>query len=156
MRTKTESIISEMSNYWGAFYTHTQDKDDLESFDIEEASNGDYSSLCDADITVDEVQKALKTISPGKATGLDDIPPALLSDRSTVLAQALVLAFSEILRSGEFPQEWKTDRRIPIYKSGGRASVGNYRLVAIHSVFRKIICTIIHNRKTTFIALDDA
>ena len=64
--------------------------------------------------------------------------------------------FSDVLQSGEFPKAWKTDRRKPIYKSGGRLSVGNYRLVAIHSIFRKIICSILHERIRSFVHLDDA
>ena len=128
----------------------------LIEFDIENAANGEYHELCDKDITKEEVKNALKTISPRKASGLDDIAPVLLCDKSDMLCTALALVFSDVLQSGQFPKVWKTDRRKPIYKSGGRLSVGNYRLVAIHSIFRKIICSILHERVRSFIHLDDA
>ena len=34
--------------------------------------------------------------------------------------------------------------------------MSNYRLIAIHSVFRKLLCSIIHERIRGFIKLDDA
>jgi len=79
-----------------------------------------------------------------------------LKDKSNTLVRALTILFNEVLNSGNFPNQWKTDKRIPLYKSGGKTVVSNYRLIAIHSVFRKIFCTILHERIRSFIKLDDA
>ena len=54
------------------------------------------------------------------------------------------------------PAQWKTDRRTPIHKKGSKADVTKYRLIAIHSIFRKLFCTIIDKRIREFVALDDA
>ena len=50
----------------------------------------------------------------------------------------------------------ETDRRLPIHQTGSTAEVDNYRLLAIHSIFRKLYCTIIDRRIRSFVQLDDA
>ena len=137
-------------------FTHEKDRADLANFDVEAASEGDFPRICDRAISQKEVEDALKKLSPGKATGLDDIPPVLLCDRSKALTKALTYIFNDLLQSGTFPKQWKTDRRIVLYKKGGKTIVSNYRLIAIHSVFRKLLCCIIHERIRGFIKLDDA
>jgi len=80
-------------------------------------SGGQYPEIYDKDISQKEVEDALKKISPKKATGLDDIPPALLCDRSNILARTLTVVFNDLLQTATFPKAWKTDRRSVIYKS---------------------------------------
>jgi len=155
-RTHTHDILQSFREYWSDLFTHEQDKADLQKFDIDQACEGKYPSICDEEITQKETEGALRTLKSGKASGLDDIPPEFLKDRSSTLVRALTLVFNEVLDSGNFPKQWKTDKRIPLYKSGGKTLVSNYRLIAIHSIFRKIFCTILHERIRTFIQLDDA
>ena len=50
----------------------------------------------------------------------------------------------------------ETGQTVSLHKKGSKSNVGNYRLLAIHSVFRKIFCSILHDRIRTFIELDDA
>ena len=45
-----------------------------------------------------------------------------------------------------FLRTGKWIKGIPIYKKGDKLDPGNYRPVAIHSVFRKIFCKIIYDR----------
>ena len=72
-------------------------------------------------------------------------------------SSTLTKLFSKILLGGKFPHAWKHDRRTPIHKPDtDTTDVSNYRLLAIHSVFRKLFCTIIDRRLRQFIELDDA
>jgi len=68
----------------------------------------------------------------------------------------LLEIFNQVLATGQFPSEWKTDRRTPIHKSGRTTDVDKYRLLAIHAVCRKIFCTIAKYRVDGIIELDDA
>ena len=73
-----------------------------------------------------------------------------------MLTAGLQRLFNKVFTSGVFPTGWKTDRRIPIHKKGPKTKVTKYRLIAIHSVFRKLFCTIIDRRIRSFVTLDDA
>jgi len=61
-----------------------------------------------------------------------------------------------ILASGVYPLEWKSDRRIPLFKKGSKLNVTNFRMIAIHSVFRKLFNKIMERRVRSFVKLDDA
>ena len=156
MRLKTEHILKCFREYWMSVFTHDQDKIDLQNLDINSLAEVNEDNADQPEISCDEVKKALQKVKPNKATGLDDISPALLCDRNNTLTTALKIVFNEILQSGKFPKKWKTDRRKPIFKSGDRTSVNNYRLLAIHSIFRKIFCTVLLQRLTEIVSLDDA
>ena len=156
IKTTTNGILQIFHDYWSNLFSHAQDQTDIDNFDVDAASMGEIPEICDAEITQKEVENALKQVSPNKSMGLDDISPAFLCDRSDELVQALTLVFNDVLSSGQFPKQWKTDRRIALYKNNGKSIVSNYRLLAIHSVFRKIFCSIIHDRIRTFLQLDDA
>ena len=156
MKLGIEDILKCYREYWTKIFTHEDDRNDLRNFDATQYDNDQSDPLCNKSISLKEVEDSLKTIGPNKASGLDDIAPIFLCDKSKILIQALQLIFNNILDTGKFPKKWKTDRRKPIFKSGDKTSVANYRLLAIHSVFRKIFCSILHERLKKIIELDDA
>ena len=106
----------------------------MENFDIDRAADGECPAVCSQAITTEEVKSALKTISAHKATGIDDIPPALICDRSILLTNVLTAIFNDMLSTGTFPKSWKTDRPRPIHKGDTKTEVGNDRLVAILTI----------------------
>lgn len=55
-----------------------------------------------------------------------------------MLVTPLVNIFNRSLSSGIFPSSWKSSYIIPIFKSGDRCNVGNYRGVCIQSAIPKI------------------
>ena len=124
---------------------------------IELADEGlqSYSPLCDEPISDHEVKEAIKSLEKGKATGLDDIPPDLIIAAKSQVRAHLVKIFNLILNSKTYPTEWKYDRRIPLFKSGNRLITSNFRMIAIHSVFRKLINKIFEKRIRSIIQLQD-
>ena len=56
-----------------------------------------------------------------------------------------------VLRTGTFPEELKISKICPIFKSGNRDCVNNYRPISVISVFSKIIEKIVKKRITGFI-----
>ena len=40
--------------------------------------------------------------------------------------------YNRILDAGKFHEDWKIDKKIPIYKKGDKLDPGHYRPVAIH------------------------
>ena len=75
---------------------------------------------------------------------------------SHIFTECIERLFNFILKNGFYPRQWKKDRRIPLFKAGDHCDVKKYRLIAIHSVFRKLFNKIIEKRIRAFIELDDA
>ena len=54
------------------------------------------------------------------------------------------------MRSGIFPDELKIARVIPLYKSGDKSNITNYRPILLLPVLSKIFEKLIHSRLTKF------
>ena len=115
-------------------------------------------SLQSIDISETEVYNALISLDPSKALGIDGIGPKILKNCSESLFQPLCHLFNLSLSSSIIPIEWKIHRIIPIFKSGDRSSISNYRPISLlcnvskvleHIIFNKII-----NHITTMISPD--
>ena len=55
------------------------------------------------------------------------------------------------INKGIFPDELKTAKVIPIYKSGDKTSIENYRPISVLSVFSKVFEKIMYNHLINFI-----
>ena len=153
----TKEIQTVFYDYWHDMFTNDDDQIEIEQFDLETASAGECNRICDDPISISEVKSALHSLKKGKAIGIDDIAPVFLIDETDTLLSGLQRIFNKAFFSGSFPQNWKSDRRIPLYKQkGSKTDVEKYRLIAIHSVFRKLFCTIFDKRIRSFISLDDS
>ena len=78
-----------------------------------------------------------------KAAGPDNIQPMLLNSCAGSLALPLKYIFNQSLSSGVFPAGRKTSYITPIFKSGSRNCVENYRGVAILPIgklFESMVC----------------
>lgn len=94
--------------------------------------------------TEDEVFRATKLLSTDKGAGPDSIPNSFLRQYADLLCVPLCKIFNLSLRTGIFPNEWKRAFVTPIFKSGSRSDVTNYRgvvlLSAIPKLFEKLVC----------------
>lgn len=154
--SSTADIHRVMRDYWRQYFTNRSFEEEMSNLDVESLAGANHNAVCDADITTEEIKSALKTIKKDKSQGLDGIYPYLLKEAPPHFVPTLRHVFNQILHDGRFPLDWKTDRRTPIHKSGNRAMPDRYRLLAIHSAFRKIFCTILEQRLQGVIELDDA
>ena len=119
------------------------DKDTLLEYEERyQEEKEEQSPLCFKEITNEETLSAMKILKDGKAIGLDDIAPLFImnpkgEEEHDEVIENLTFLFNIIFETSYYPLEWKSDRRIIIYKSDGKTKVKNYRLIAIHSIFRK-------------------
>ena len=95
-------------------------------------------------ITVEEVLSELKNLKGNKSSGPDNISPKCLKDSCYIIAPVSTIIFNQSLKTGIFPNDWALARVSPIFKSGIKTEIGNYRpisvLSAVSKVFEKIIC----------------
>ena len=85
------------------------------------------------------------------SSGIDDIPPAVLKDAADVLAKPLAKIINISLETGVFPSDWKTSKLTPIYKSGARDCIENYRPISIISAISKIVEKIVHIQLSAYL-----
>lgn len=102
------------------------------------------NELCDVTLTADELVTELRRLNINKGAGPDNIPNLFLKSMADELANPLLKIFNQSLSSGVFPSAWKTAYVTPIFKSGLRSEVTNYRgvviLSAIPKLFEKLVC----------------
>lgn len=63
--------------------------------------------------------------------GPDLVPPAILKKCAQSLSGPLTVVFNKSLFAGIFPHVWKLSHITPIFKSGSRKQITNYRSIAI-------------------------
>lgn len=90
-------------------------------------------------VTCDEIGKCLNELSVKKGPGPDGLPPSLLRHCSDSLIKPLFLLFNMSLDSGVFPSIWKHTFIVPVFKSGNRNDVRNYRPISIQSAIPKVL-----------------
>lgn len=100
-------------------------------------------------LSEDELRKGLRELDISKGAGPDAVPNSFLKRCETELVSPLLLLFNCSLSSGIFPSSWKNAFVVPLFKSGMRSEVTNYRgiciLSAIPKLFEKLVCKRIEN-----------
>ena len=65
---------------------------------------------------MEEVHDKLSSLNPNKAPGPDGLHPRLLKNRANTLTRPLFLIYSQSLKNGKIPSEWKKANIMPIFK----------------------------------------
>ena len=101
--------------------------------------------------TPSEVYDTLSKLKPGKAPGLDGLPPKMLSLCASGIASSLCLLFNRSFQEGTVPQAWKEAVVVPVHKGGCKNSPSNYRPIALLSIVSKVMEKIVHKRLNAFL-----
>jgi hypothetical protein len=72
----------------------------------------------DKEFTVQEVRNVVMSMGTKKATGEDGIPTEIFKSTVEILPRYMTAIYNGCLRTGTFPQRWKTALMIPIIKPG--------------------------------------
>ena len=97
-----------------------------------------------------EILNVIKSFNPNTASGYDNVSSFVLRLGGDVLAPKLSLYFSTALEFGIFPQIFKTGKVIPIFKSGDKQLLQNYRPISLLPSLSKVLEKLIKNRLMNF------
>ena len=102
--------------------------------------------LSDITVSSDEVHQALISLQPNKASGPDNIGPRILKNCAASLTLPLRHLFLLSLNSKTIPGDWKEHTIIPVFKSGDKSSLKNYRPISLLCSISKVLESLIYNK----------
>ena len=77
---------------------------------------------------------------------MDGISAKVLKIAAPVIAPLLALIFNQSISTGIFPSDWKIARVTPIFKTGAKHDMENYRPISVISIVPKIMEKLIYNQ----------
>ena len=105
-----------------------------------------YPTMEKDKLTLDELKTAFNTLKSNKSVGIDDIDINLFKTVFDIIENHLLYIFELTFTTGSFPQSLKIARITPIFKSGDRTSLSNYRPISILPCVSKLLERIMYNR----------
>ena len=98
--------------------------------------------------SIQEVRRALVTLSTGKAPGGDDVPPefwkVLLQSNDAV--HELLLLLQACWNSKDIPEQWRVATVVLLYEKGDASLPENYRPISLLSIGYKVLASILQKR----------
>lgn len=98
------------------------------------------------DVSILDVFNKIEKLNLKLSCGPDDISPIFVYNCRFILSSVLCNIFNLSLQRGIFPHEWKKSYITPIFKSGNRSLIENYRPISKISIFSKVFESIIADR----------
>lgn len=106
-------------------------------------------------ISIREIFDCLSHLKTIKGPGTDNVPNIFLRNCVFALAKPLYILFNKSLSLGSFPSQWKESRITPIFKSGNKNLVENYRPISIINsipkLFEKLVTPHLYETFKSFI-----
>lgn len=118
----------------------------LDMQDIKEINAPHVLPISTEEISLIEIQEALKALKPAKACGGDQIAAEMLKVDIDVTAKRLHPLFNLIWEKEEIPDRWKESIIVKIPKKGDPSVCDNYRGISLMSIPCKVFGRIIINR----------
>lgn len=126
------------SNMFADFFSTTYSKQQYDTSTEYPFSLMEHQAISFSSIDTSQVVLSLKTIKSSLRSGPDGIPACVLKNCAHALATPLAIMFNVSLKYGYFPQFWRKSYIIPIFKSGNKSDITNYRGIAKLSAIPKL------------------
>ena len=120
------------------------------SFVLPDAIVTPTTVLSDIDISISDVYNVLINLDPKKAMGIDRIGPGILKHCAQALCVPLHYLFSFSLCNQCIPSIWKVHKITPVFKSGDKHSVANYRPISLLCSVSKVLEHLIYDKIIDF------
>lgn len=133
-------IVNMFATFFGSVYTRSSDLPTGVPYCDSPVNLG-----C-LDMDLMDVFNTIEKLRSNLGMGPDNVPYILIYNCRFVLAPVLCKIYSISLSTGQFPEIWKMSYITPIFKSGNRHEVENYRAISKISLFSKIFEQIVTDK----------
>ena len=96
--------------------------------------------------TTYKIKKIIEELKSKNSCGYNEIMTKILKISSPFIVSLLTYTRNRMLLTGTFPERLKFSEIKPMYKSGDKAFITNYRLISLLPVFSKIFEKVIYKR----------
>lgn len=139
---KPEEIAELFNSFFGSVYEPATTLTELE---LQCLPSGEiFPTISSLQIPRDKIELSLKNLNPNKGPGPDNLPSAFLKQLHKCLSEPLYIIFNKCLSEGVLPDQWKNALVTPIFKSGSRPNVSDYRPISVLSHIPKIFESLVH------------
>jgi Reverse transcriptase (RNA-dependent DNA polymerase) len=102
-------------------------------------------------VTSDEIIDAFKCLQKKGTPDANGLSVQFVSNFALTISRPLKHIFNLSFSSGFVPVQLKIAKVIPVFKSGDRRLIDNYRPISLLNVFSKILEIIVHTRLSIFL-----
>ena len=93
----------------------------------------------------EKVKQMLLKLDVSKSTGLDNIGPKFLKLSANIIYHVVHHILYLSISQSEFPDAWKSAQVKPLFKSGAKSDLNNYRPISILPILSKILEKHVHD-----------
>ena len=108
-------------------------------------------NFSDDPLTASEIQETIEQLKNKKTVDSDGLSSAFVKKIALTISKPLLIIFTKSFNDGVIPRQFKQSKIIPLFKSGDRSSMDNYRPIALLSTFSKILEKIVCNRLSDYL-----
>ena len=101
--------------------------------------------LSNIEFTEDNIKRIACKLDPNKAHGHNMISIRMLKMSADAIIESLFTIFKNCLKCGIFPDEWKKENIVPIFKKDDRQNIKNYHPVSLLPICSKVFERIIYD-----------
>ena len=98
-----------------------------------------------------EILRIISSLQSSSSCGPDNISSFFLKLGSNILIYPLTIFFNFCVECGIFPDSLKMSKVVPIFKSGDKTDINNYRPISLLPVIAKVFERLLYNRVQSFI-----
>ena len=146
--SKLSQSCSETAQLFNEDFYSVYNKNISYSSSVTVATNRRLSHI---NISINNVWTSITSSDSSKASGIDNLNPKVLKYCAASLSKPIYHLFCESISHGQLPTEWKIHHIIPIFKSGNRSQVNNYRPVSLLCIISKVLQQIVCNHVIEFL-----
>ena len=129
-----------MNDFFSSCFNEAQTPLNISDYNELEPELCPEQLLCDED----DVLEMLLSLDTTKSSGPDGISATMLKQTAVSIAPGITKLMNESIRSGNFPNAWKTSSIVPIPKGNNHTSVSNYRPISLLPILSKLLEKHVH------------
>ena len=141
--TDKPAILNRRAEHFSAFLNRPAD---INAEAISRLPQVETNTDLERPLSEEDVKKAIKQLSSGKAPGADAIPAEVYQHGGDTLLHKLTDLFRRMWDEEVIPQQLKDASIVRLYKNGNRQLCDNYRLISLVAIAGNILALVLLNR----------